>query len=1097
MNGGSTAFSAATDVARLKIVDNVAPAAPSTPDLAAASDSGVSSTDDVTSDTTPTFEGTAEANATIRLYANALEVASTTADGDGNWSVTSSALPAGIHAITVRAEDAAGNLGDASSALNVRIDTVAPAAPTTPDLAAAADTGASSTDNLTNATSLTFTGTAEANATVTLLSGGIATGVSVTADGSGNYSIVYDASGLSDGAYVFSTRTSDAAGNAGTASGDLTVTIDRTATAAAPALDAGSDSGTAGDGITADTTPTFVGSGAETGATVYLYADGNEIAQATVAGDGTWSATGVTPLVSGSYAITTRLADEAGNLSDASEPFALKVATNAPMVFAQTVGVTENSPVGSFVTQIGVIDLDADDTHSFALIDKIGTDEDESQVPFTIDANGEISVSGRIDYETRQTYTLRVQVTDAAGLSTERDLTVRVNDVAVNDTYYGTDGDDSIAFPGTSGFDSVDGGAGTDELSVTADRMLVVGSAYLGDYLAFSLDIDKVGGYEQFLFVRDIENLDLTAREIRLYGNLAHAGIGTDAVVLNGSAADNYFEAAAVTSNHAVIAHGGDGEDVIVGSANADTLHGDGGKDTLYGSAGADLMAGGTGTDTVDYSPSIAGVTVNLLTGVGNGGYAHADTLTEVENVIGSSFADNLTGSKGANRLEGGSGADRLDGGDGADTLSGGAGDDVLVGSAGADQMTGGDGTDTADYSGSIAAVMVNLLTGVGNGGYAHQDVLSGIETVIGSAFADVVVGDAAANRLEGGAGDDRLLGSAGADQMIGGSGTDIVEYTHSAAGVAVSLTSGLGSGGDAAGDILSSVENLMGSAFADTLTGDSGTNWLAGGEGADTLDGAGGNDVLVGGVGADRMVGGIGIDTVDYSGSIASVAVNLVTGKGMGGYAHADSLSGVENLIGSAFADTLTGDAAANRLEGGSGADTIGGGGGDDLLIGGAGADVMNGGDGVDTADYSASIRAINVDLNTGLGLGGYAHADVFVGIEQIIGSVFGDNLIGDASANSFTGAAGDDVLFGGAGSDRFVFGNAVGNDRVLDFAAGAGSEDWIDLSGNSFLNTFADVVGHTVQSGGDTLVDLGNGDTLTLVGVDRLALHQDDFIF
>ena len=525
-NGGTTAFSAATDVARLRIVDNVAPAAPSAPDLAAASDSGVSSTDDVTNDTTPTFEGTAEANAIVRLYADGEEVGSATADENGNWSVTSSTLSEGVHAFTVRAEDAAGNLGTASAALDVTLDTTAPTAASTPDLATAADTGISSTDDVTNATSLTFTGTAGANATVI---GGVDTGVSATAGDGGNYSIVYDASGLSNGDYTFSSQAGDAAGNMSTASGGLTVTIDRTALPSMPALEAGSDSATPGDGITSDTTPTFVGSGAEAGATMFVYADGTKFAEAAVANDGTWSATHETPLLSGTYAITTRQSDPAGNFGEVSDPFALKVVASAPLVFAQTVGVTENSPSGSFVTQVGVVDLDADDTHTFALVDKPDTEEDESQVPFAIDANGEITVTGRIDYESRQTYTLRVQVTDSGGLSTERDLTVRVNDVAANDIYYGTDGADTIAFPGTSGFDSVDGGAGTDHLAVTADRMLVAGSAYLGDYLAFSLDIDKVGGYEQLLFARDIETLGLTAREIRLYGDLSHTGIGVDA----------------------------------------------------------------------------------------------------------------------------------------------------------------------------------------------------------------------------------------------------------------------------------------------------------------------------------------------------------------------------------------------------------------------------------------------------------------------------------------------------------------------------------------------------------------------------------------
>jgi len=1087
-NGGTTAFSAATDVARLKIVDNVAPAAPSAPDLAAASDSGVSSTDDITNDTTPTFEGTAEANAIVRLYADGEEVGSATADENGNWSVTGSTLAEGVHAFTARAEDAAGNLGAASAALGVTLDATVPTAASTPDLATAADSGNSSTDEVTNATSLTFTGTAGANATVTLLIGGVDTGVSVTADDVGNYSIVYDASGLSDGDYTFSSRASDAAGNTSTASGGLTVTIDRTAAEPTPSLDAGSDSGTPGDGITSDTTPNFVGSGAEAGATVYLYADGEEIAQATVANDGIWSATGETPLASGNYAITTRQSDVAGNLSEASDSFPLKVVTNAPLVFAQTVGVTENSPSGSFVTQVGVVDLDADDTHTFALVDKLGTDEDESDAPFAIDANGEITVTGRIDYESRQTYTLRVQVTDSGGLSTERDLTVRVNDVATNDTYYGTDGDDTIAFPGTSGFDSVDGGNGTDELAVTADRMLVVGSAYLGDYLAFSLDIDKVGGYEQFLFARDIETVDLTAREIRLYGNLTHAGVGTNAIVLNGSAADNYFEAAEVTSNHAIVTHGGDGNDTLVGSVNGDTLNGDEGNDRLQGLGGPDILRGGAGMDTADYSESATGVAVSLASGQGNYGDAEGDVLSEIENITGSDHDDLLTGDSADNRLSGGGGADRVEGQGGADTLVGGAGED------------------TADYSSSAAGVSVSLWTGRGFYGDAQGDSLIEIENLTGTDFADHLKGDASTNVLRGGDGDDRLEGLGGGDVMIGGAGEDTADYQKSSSGVSVSLSTGLGYAGDAQGDSLAEIENLTGSSFADHLQGDGLANVLKGGADSDRLEGGGGADTLEGGAGADQLVGGDGSDTADFSLSGSGVSVSLWTGRGFYADADGDTLTRIESLRGSEFADYLKGNTVANTLRGGSGADKLEGLGGADQLEGGGGADILDGGDGTDTATYSTAAAGVSVSLWTGRGFYGDAEGDRLSGIEDLLGSAHADHLKGDAGANRLEGGAGadrleglggNDVLVGGAGADRFMFGNGAGTDTILDFSAGAGLGDVMDFSGNAVLNGFSDVLAHAAQSDADTLIDLGSGDTLTLVGVDRSTLHADDFIF
>jgi len=115
------------------IVDTVAPAAPSTPDLIAASDSGSSSTDNITNVTTPTFSGAAEANSTVTVYDGATPVGTGTATG-GAWTIATSALAGGSHSLTAAATDPAGNTGGASVALSVTIDVTAPTTDfTTPD----------------------------------------------------------------------------------------------------------------------------------------------------------------------------------------------------------------------------------------------------------------------------------------------------------------------------------------------------------------------------------------------------------------------------------------------------------------------------------------------------------------------------------------------------------------------------------------------------------------------------------------------------------------------------------------------------------------------------------------------------------------------------------------------------------------------------------------------------------------------------------------------------------------------------------------------------------------------------------------------------
>ena len=123
------------------------------------------------------------------------------------------------------------------------------------------------------------------------------------------------------------------------------------------------------------------------------------------------------------------------------------------------------------------------------------------------------------------------------------------------------------------------------------------------------------------------------------------------------------------------------------------------------------------------------------------------------------------------------SGSHTMTGGDGNDNLTGGAGDDTLTGGAGADILDGGAGVDTASYAGSDQAVTVDLNAGTASGGDAQGDVLSNIENLTGSDYADTLTGDSGANVLTGGAGNDTLTGGAGDDIFMfsAGSGSDTV----------------------------------------------------------------------------------------------------------------------------------------------------------------------------------------------------------------------------------------------------------------------------------------------------------------------------------
>ena len=245
------------------------------------------------------------------------------------------------------------------------------------------------------------------------------------------------------------------------------------------------------------------------------------------------------------------------------------------------------------------------------------------------------------------------------------------------------------------------------------------------------------------------------------------------------------------------------------------------------------------------------------------------DTLT------GGAGDDSLSGGAGEDTLIGGAGDDTLAGGGGDDTLTGGGGgDDTLTGGGGDDVLSGGPGTDTARFAGADTGVTANLDSGTATG--AGLDILSGIENLTGSAFDDTLTGDAGANVLDGGEGDDTLAGGGGADTLIGGSGRDTADFSDLDTAVTLDLPEGTADAD--ATSLVAGVENAIGTAFDDTLTGDGADNRLTGRAGDDLIVGGGGADTLIGGTGddvlragaGDRVVAGVGDDVLDLSNGVS-----------------------------------------------------------------------------------------------------------------------------------------------------------------------------------------------------------------------------------
>lgn len=324
-------------------VDRDAPAAPTTPDLAAASDSGVSATDNLTNDTTPTFDGTAEASSTVNVISSvAGSLGTTTADGAGNWSLTAGAMTASGHTITATATDAAGNVSAASAGLTVTIDTAVAGVSST-----APAGGAISTD-----TSVDFTvnfGESVSNITLddfALGTTGSATGTISGVSANSGSSVTVTVSSISGNGTIklnlnASTDINDAAGNSGPSAytGGTTHTVAIPTAPDAPTIGVA----TAGDGqvSVAFTAPGNNGGSAITGYTVTsspgsISAGGNGFTTSPITVSGLTNGTAYTFTVIATNAIGNSAASASSNSATPKANQTITFADPGAQVFGST-----------------------------------------------------------------------------------------------------------------------------------------------------------------------------------------------------------------------------------------------------------------------------------------------------------------------------------------------------------------------------------------------------------------------------------------------------------------------------------------------------------------------------------------------------------------------------------------------------------------------------------------------------------------------------------------------------------------------------------------------------------------------------------------
>lgn len=331
--GNSSPASAAFTV----VVDTLAPPLPTLTSVAdnAGTVTGPLTAGQTTDDTTPTLNGSAEANATVLIFDNGVQIGSVQASNTGAWSFTpTSALDAGTHSFTLRASDAAGNTGPETASFSIEIATTAPAIPLITAIAddAGTLTGSLADGQFTDDNLPTLSGTGQPATTVQILDNGTPIGTALV-DNNGNWNFT-PLTPLPDGAHSFTATASDAAGNTSAASPTFGINVDTLAPAAptiASVVDgSGPLTGALVQGQTTDETrPALSGSG-EAGATLRILDNGNEIGTVTVGGTGSWIFTPDTPLAEGEHALTVVATDAAGNTGPASDAFTLVVDTIAP-----------------------------------------------------------------------------------------------------------------------------------------------------------------------------------------------------------------------------------------------------------------------------------------------------------------------------------------------------------------------------------------------------------------------------------------------------------------------------------------------------------------------------------------------------------------------------------------------------------------------------------------------------------------------------------------------------------------------------------------------------------------------------------------------
>ena len=595
-----------------------------------------------------------------------------------------------------------------------------------------------------------------------------------------------------------------------------------------------------------------------------------------------------------------------------------------------------------------------------------------------------------------------ITVAGSSGTDTLNDHIEIINGSSVADTFNGYAGTPTLpllnfndTFNGGSGNDVLNGGIGDDVLNGGSGNDRIEGGA--GNDV-----IDGGSDFDRITFLTSTEgvnvNLSLAASAFRVIDD----GFGTQDIV---TGVNNI-----TSSSH---------NDILKGNTSTNYITAGEGDDTIFVTSGSDYIDGSEGNESggdwiyLEDLNTIAGVNDGLKaslstatshtvgTGSVDSGISGNATLSNIENIKGSTRNDELHGDNANNTLDGNDGDDTLYGYDGADVLIGGAGDDTFMGGKGIDTYDGGVGSNTISFyttnsdPDQPSNVEVDLSQGkIINDGFGNEETsLTLIQNLQGSRNADKLTGDDSDNIISGYHGKDIIYGLGGKDTLYGEYGNDTI-YTG-------------------AGE-------------------------------ADLADGGSGDDTLGGGLDKDTLIGGTGQDTLDYTASSKDLIINL-----------SDVTSGYSKVIDASTPTKFDYVKEISNIRSGSGDDILGGtsgynnikaGDGDDTIYLSAGSDNLYGEGGKNWISLENYAPTVEIDLANNL-----IGASTISNIENIIDK--NDNVSttiwGTTNNNTFIMYDGNDNIIGRNGSDVYDLG--AGDDVAH---ATRGNDTLIGGSGTDTLN-------------------------------------------